>query len=69
MLSIGFEDLPTYRMGMIKGNEKGALEQALAIAAKLLAEGLEPARIDSITSLSTTEIEDLKSPDRRARNR
>ncbi|MGH8558478.1 MAG: Rpn family recombination-promoting nuclease/putative transposase [Methylococcales bacterium] len=68
MLRIDFEKLPTYQMGMKKGLEKGigkgieigAHEQTLAIAAKLLAEGADPAWIVSVTSLSMAEIEALK---------
>ncbi|MGH8474796.1 MAG: hypothetical protein ACRER2_03345 [Methylococcales bacterium] len=71
MLRIDFEKLPTYRMGMKKGEEvgiekgiekgveKGAHQRALAIAAKLMDEGLEPDWIASITNVSMAELEDL----------
>jgi predicted transposase/invertase (TIGR01784 family) len=76
MLSIDFEKLPTYRMGMKKGMEqgiekgieKGAHSQTLTIAAKLLAEGLEPAWIASITSLPVAEIERLKASQQAAKS-
>ncbi|MFM8332127.1 MAG: hypothetical protein ACKN9T_10600, partial [Candidatus Methylumidiphilus sp.] len=67
-LSIDVEKLPTYRMGMKKGMEqgvgqgieRGAHGQALAIATKLLAEGMEPAWIAAIPGLPQVEIERLR---------
>lgn len=70
MLTIDFEKLPTYRMGMKKGIEKGIEKgreegihsQALAIAARLLAQGMEPAQIAAFTDLALAEVEALKTP-------
>lgn len=73
MLAIDVEKLATYQMGMEKGIEKGmekgmkegaqkgAHTQALAIAEKLLAMGIEPHRIATITELSPAEIEALQA--------
>jgi len=66
MLTIDFEKLPTYQMGMEKGIEKGREEgihaQALAIAARLLAQGMEPAQIAAFTDLALADVEALKIP-------
>ncbi len=74
MLTIEFEKLPTYQMGMEKGIEKGIEKgkgegkgegiraQALAIAARLLAKGMEPVQVAVLTDLSLAEVEKLKAP-------
>jgi len=70
MLTIDFEKLPTYQMGMKKGIEKGIEQgreegthaQALAIAARLLAKGMEPAQVAALTDLPLADIERLQAP-------
>jgi len=70
MLTIDFEKLPTYRMGMKKGiqegiekgREEGTRAQALAIAARLLAQGIEPKQVAAFTDLALAEVEALKTP-------
>ncbi len=75
MLTIDFEKLPTYRMGLKKGMEKGVEEgvekgmqkgleqgarlQALSIAANLLAEGMSMPQIARLTKLPLAEVETL----------
>jgi predicted transposase YdaD len=66
MLRIDFEKLPTYQMGWKKGMERGiekgiekAHTQALAIATRLLARGIEPAQVAVLTDLPLAEIEAL----------
>lgn len=72
MLSIDFEKLTTYRMGMEKGiekgiekgmekgMEKGAHEQAVVIAKNLLARNMDTAWIASATGLPLVEVEQLQ---------
>jgi len=57
MLAINLEKLPSYQIG----KTEGVHEQSLTIAAKLLAEGKEPAWIALITGLPQTEVERLKA--------
>ncbi len=67
MLTIDYENLPTYRMGMKKGIEKGveqgveqgAHQQSLTIAANLLAEGISLTKIALFTQLPLAEVETL----------
>jgi predicted transposase YdaD len=71
MLTINYEELPTYRMGLKKGIEKGiergveqgvefgAHQQALTIAANLLAEGLSQSQVARLTQLPLAEVETL----------
>lgn len=64
MLSIDFEKLPTYRMGMERGMEqgieKGAHERARTIAKNLLSQRMGVATIASITGLPVEEVEQLQ---------
>ncbi|MFZ4704120.1 MAG: hypothetical protein ACOYMG_29085, partial [Candidatus Methylumidiphilus sp.] len=60
MLTIDFEKLPTYQMGMEKGNEKGAHAQALAIAIRLLVKGMEPGQVATLTDLPLSEVSLIK---------
>jgi len=78
MLTIDFEKLPTYQMGMEKGKmegkmegkkegkmegkEEGAHTQALAIAIRLLDKGMEPAQVAALTDLSLAEVKSIKAP-------
>ena len=87
MLTINYEELPTYRMGLKKGIEKGmekgiergiergiekgiergveqgvelgAHQQALTIAANLLAEGMSQSQVARVTQLPLAEVEVL----------
>ncbi len=63
MLSIDYEKMPTYRIGMKKGVqqglEQGAHHQALKIAANLLAEGMSLSKIALLTQLPLAEVETL----------
>lgn len=69
MLSIDFEKLPTYRMGMKKGieqgkeqgKEQGAHEKAIVIAKKLLTRHMEAASIAAVTGLPIEEVEQLQN--------
>jgi hypothetical protein len=61
MLSIDFEKLPTYRMGMEKGMEKGAYEQAIIIAKNLLNQHMDIAYVASATGLSLAIVEQLQA--------
>jgi predicted transposase/invertase (TIGR01784 family) len=45
--------------GMIKGIEKGKLEEAIAIAREMKKDGLPLAQISKFTKLSAEEIEKL----------
>lgn len=73
MLSIDFEKLPTYRMGVKKGieqgieqgkeqgKEQGAHEKAIVIAKKLLSRHMEAASIAAITGLPIEEVTQLQN--------
>jgi len=69
MLTIDFEKLPTYQMGMKrgieqgieKGIEKGIHDQSLVIAEKLLATGMSPENVAAFTDLPLPEIENLQA--------
>jgi hypothetical protein len=65
MLTIDFEALPTYQMGMKrgieKGIEKGAHTQAVVIAKNLSEQGMELAWVAFVTGLLPAEIEKLQS--------
>lgn len=73
MLTIDFEKLPTYRMGLKKGREKGREEgieegshnQSVAIAKNLLDRNMEPSWIASVTGLPLAEVEALANKQRR----
>lgn len=68
MLAINLEKLPSYQIGMEKGEVKGkeegraegAREQALAMARALLDDGKELSWIALITGLPQAEVERLK---------
>jgi len=66
MWTINIEKLPSYQMGMKKGIEKAQQEsihnQALVIAARLLAIGMAEAEIASVVELELAEVEALKTP-------
>lgn len=62
MLSVNVERLATYRMGMEKGMEKGAHEQAMATAERMLTAGLDMASVASFTGLPLAEVEALAAP-------
>lgn len=47
---------------MEKGVKKGERNRSVAIAKKLLAQGMEPAVIAAVTDLPTAEIEALAKP-------
>lgn len=61
MLAIDVEKLATYRLGMEKGEQKGAHIQALEIAKKMLEAELNPGQVASLTGLTPEEVEQLKS--------
>jgi predicted transposase/invertase (TIGR01784 family) len=69
MLTIDFEKLPTYRMGLKKGKEEGIEEgshnQSVAIAKNLLDRNMEPSWIASVTGLPLAEVETLANKQRR----
>jgi predicted transposase YdaD len=73
MLTIDFEKLPTYRMGLKKGKEEGREEgieegshnQSVAIAKNLLDRNMEPSWIASVTGLPLAEVEALANKQRR----
>lgn len=64
MLTIEFEKLPTYRMGLKKGEmigmEKAEIQTKLAIAKNLLDTGLDDSQIASATGLQVLDIAQLR---------
>jgi predicted transposase YdaD len=69
MLTIEFEKLPTYRMGLKKGEEigvekgfrKGAHDQSVAIAERLLAKNMDVHEVASATGLAVEDVERLRA--------
>jgi len=59
MLTVDIEKLAVYQMGVEKGL-KNVRVQAIGIAEKLLAQGMEPAQVAAITDLPLTEVEALR---------
>lgn len=64
MLKIEYEKLPTYRMGLKKGEligvEKGVAQEKIAVAKNLLAMGLDDLQIASATELQVADIARLR---------
>lgn len=64
MLKIEYEKLPTYRMGLKKGEligvEKGVAQEKVAVAKNLLAMGLDDLQIASATELQVADIARLR---------